>query len=216
VRRRLLVLAALAAAGLVLAAPAWPLSVHVRVEGLNAELFGSSEPLLTPYEGPLVAADGSVATLAKPTPLGALEAASRRAELYYRLKVLSFGPYVDRIGRYPAAGSSGWVYKVNNVSPPVGAADFRLKQGDRVLWYWARFGPTGGPDTLDLRRSGSGCFAAVAFDDAGKGAPARNVAFRVDGRAVRDGDGTLCPAAGWHDLRVTKAGAVRSRVVQPR
>ena len=44
----------------------------------------------------------------------------------------SFGPYVDQIGYYPGAGSTGWVFKVNGVSPPVGADQVQLKDGDRV------------------------------------------------------------------------------------
>ena len=55
-----------------------------------------------------------------------------------------FGPYVDQIGRYAAGGSSGWVFKVNGVSPPVGADAGQLKDGDRVLWYWATFGARAG------------------------------------------------------------------------
>ena len=58
-------------------------------------------------------------------------------EFYYRLTHSSFGDYVSQIGRYPAAGSAGWVFKVNGVSPPVGADQVALKDGDSVLWYCA-------------------------------------------------------------------------------
>ena len=64
----------------------------------------------------------------------------------------SFGRYVDQIGRYPAGGTAGWVFKVNGASPPVGADAVELKDGDTVLWYWAEFGVVpGGPPTLQLR-----------------------------------------------------------------
>jgi hypothetical protein len=215
VRRRSLVLALAVLAALACAAPALALSVHVRVEGVNSTLFGAAEPLLPVYEGPLVASDQSVHTLAAPTALGALEAASRKAELYYRLKAASFGLYVDQVGRYPAAGSSGWVYKVNGATPPVGAADYVLEEGDRVVWYHATFGASGGPATLDLRARRAGCWAAVLLDDAGKATAARDVVFRLDDRRVRDADGVYCPGGHWHRLRATKAGAVASQTVLP-
>ena len=94
-----------------------PIHVHVRVEGKQTTIFGAAEPLVD------VAA----------TLLDALETASAQAEFYYHVTRSSFGPYVDQIGRYAADGSSGWVFKVNGASPPVGADKVSLKEGDRVL-----------------------------------------------------------------------------------
>ena len=61
---------------------------------------------------------------------------------------------MSQIGRYPGAGSAGWVFKVNGASPPVGADQVVLKDGDEVLWYYATFGATGGPPTLSLKAGG--------------------------------------------------------------
>ena len=105
---------------LVPAAQASP--AHVRVEGKTRTIFGATEPLI----------DAS-------TPLTALEAASLRGEFYYHVASSQYGNYVDQIGRFPASGSSGWVFKVNGALPPVGADQVRLKKGDHVLWYWATF-----------------------------------------------------------------------------
>ncbi len=199
---------------LALAAPALAVRVHVRVEGATTTIFGATEPLLTPVAGTFSPPAGEPVTVNAPTPLGALERASRRGEFYYRLEAFSFGPYVAQIGRNAAAETTGWVYKVNGVSPPVGANAYELKEGDRVLWYFARFGPAGGPKTLDLRRTASrACFRAVLVDDNGRSEPARDVVFRVDGRARRSASGSICPRGHWHSLRATKAGAVRSEVV---
>ena len=86
------------------------------------------------------------------TPLEALDGASLAGEFYYHVAETSFGPYVDQIGRYAAAGSTGWVFKVNGARPPVGADKVELQDGDVVLWYWARVRRlTGGPPTLDLQ-----------------------------------------------------------------
>jgi hypothetical protein len=211
---RLIVLFAGACLALVLSAPAVAVSVHVRVEGANATIYGGTEPLLTPVAGTIVPPGGDSVTVSADTVLGALERASRRGEFYYVITTTSFGPYVSRIGRNEAGGSSGWVFKVNGVSPPVGAHDHTLKEGDRVLWYFATFGPSGGPKTLHLRKLGRGCFEALARDDNGASEPARNVIFRVNGaRAVRSTSGRLCAKPAWRLVRVEKAGLVPSRTI---
>jgi hypothetical protein len=220
VLRRLLVLGGAALVALALAGAALAVTVTVRVEGVTRTLFDADESLaLEPAAGTIVAADGSVHTLGPATALGALEAASLKGEFYYRLDSLSFGLFVSQIGRHAGAGTSGWVYKVNGISPPVGAADYVLEDGDDVLWYYARFGDAGGPVTLDLGSAtadGARCYQAVARDDAGKRSNATGIVFLVDGKRVRSESGRLCLDRPWHRLRATKAGAVRSQVVHPR
>ena len=88
---------------------------------------------------------------------------------------------MDQIGRYPATGSTGWVFKVNNASPPVGADKVVLKEGDRVLWYFADFASGSGPKTLWLGAKGD-CYRVAAYDDAGKESPAPGAVLHVDGR----------------------------------
>ena len=124
-------LVALIVLSLVLPAVAIAANVHVRVEGKTRTIWGTTAPALT-------------ATTAK----DALEQASIAGEFYYHIAGTSFGPYIDQIGRYAGDSSSGWVFKVNNVSPPVGADAVTLAEGDNVLWYYATFGPNGGPPTL--------------------------------------------------------------------
>jgi len=198
VSRRLFILLVAAAAALVLV----PVSlaavrVHVRVEGKTQTIFGAAEPALS----------------VKANVLDALESASLAGEFYYHVTVGGFGPYVDQIGRYPAGGSSGWVFKVNGVSPPVGADAVVLKPGDRVLWYWATFGPSGGPPTLVLRRTSRGCYRVLAQDDAGKTRAARGAVLRVDGRSVRTRAGSACVGAHRGLVRATLTGAVRSNAL---
>ena len=105
------------------------------MEGKTTTIFGSSQPTVT--------ADNA---------LQALDVASIAGEFYYGTTTSSFGDYVSQIGKYAADQSTGWVFKVNGVSPPVGADKVVLKDGDVVLWYYATFGPTGGPPTLELKR----------------------------------------------------------------
>ena len=230
--QRMLVVLGAAALVLVVAAPAVAVRVHVRVEGARATIFGATEPRLTPVTGAITPPAGPVVTVEAETPFGALEAARRAGPFFYRVESFSFGHYVAQIGRRPGTATTGWVYKVNGVSPPVSATAYELEAGDRVLWYYARFGPTGGPKTLDLRGpyfsiadcfddpcpelSRGPCFDAVALDDNGRRTYPRNVVFRLDGRPIRRRVGTICPDRRWRTLRVTKAGFVRSQVVRSR
>lgn len=208
--RRLLVVSLGGLVVALVASSALSAAVKVRVESRGATIFGATEPRLKPIRGTFSPPDGPDVTVTGATPLGALERASRRGDFYYRVQSTSFGPYVDRIGRHAAGSSTGWVYKVNHASPPVGGDVYRLESGDTVLWYWATFGPAGGPKTLDLARIGNGCFRAFAYDDNGDRSRARNVVFVRDSRRIRSQWGRYCPAREWDSLRVVKPGAVRS------
>ncbi|MBA2615351.1 MAG: DUF4430 domain-containing protein [Actinobacteria bacterium] len=229
---RTLVPVGAAALALALATPALAVRVHVRVEGAKVNLFGATEPGLTPATGTITPPSGPAVTVSAETAFGALEAASRKGELFYRVEAFSFGPYVAQVGRLSGTATTGWVYKVNGVSPPVAATAYVLKAGDRVLWYHATFGPTGGPKSLRLLPEyvvgcpgGSGscstprltCARAVLEDDAGRRTRATGVVFRLDGRRARGSGTKICPRGHWHTLSATVAGAVRSQVlVTPR
>lgn len=224
---RTLVSLGAAVLALALAAPALAVRVHVRVEGAKVNLYGATEPRLTPVTGTITPPSGSDVTVNAETPFGALEAASRAGELFYRVEAFSFGPYVAQIGRLPGTATTGWVYKVNGISPPVAATAYVLEEGDRVLWYHATFGATGGPKTLVLRASGvTGCAAgsggcqttlrcirAVLQDDNGRQTRAAGARFLVDGRLRPGRNGEICPRGHWHSVRANLAGAVRSQVV---
>jgi Domain of unknown function (DUF4430) len=197
VHRLLFALAALVATCAVLVPSALGVRVSVRVEGKTTTIYGAAEPRFE----------------AGANAMEALEAASARAEFFYNVTQTSFGPYVAQIGRYPADASSGWVFKVNGVSPPVGADKVVLNAGDRVLWYFATFGPTGGPKTLLLQRRPKGCYRVLAQDDTGKSAAAVGAVLQVDGRRVRTRGGSACPGSHKGLVRATLAGAVRSNAL---
>ncbi len=100
--RKLIALSVLLA--LVLTSSALAANVKIRVEGKTTTIFGPSQPT--------VVADNA---------LQALDVASTAGEFYYGKTTSSFGEYVSQIGKYAADQSTGWVFKVNGVSPPVGA-----------------------------------------------------------------------------------------------
>jgi Domain of unknown function (DUF4430) len=194
--RRSFVLAVLAA--LLVVPSALAARVHVRIEGKSQTIFGATQPTLS----------------VQANALDALESASLAGEFYYHVMQASFGPYVDQIGRYAAVGSSGWVFKVNGVSPPVGAKDVTLKDGDTVLWYWATFGATGGPETLVLRRTRASCYRILAQDDQGALRAASGALLRVDGRRVRTRAGRGCVGRHAGFVRATRPGTVRSNALR--
>jgi hypothetical protein len=198
VRKTLFTLAALVALAALLVPAALAARVSVRVEGKTQSIFGALE---TRFE-------------AGPNAMQALDTASLRGEFYYHITQSSFGPYVDQIGRYPAGGTNGWVFKVNGASPPVGADKVELKDGDRVLWYWATFGPIGGPPTLHLIRTGRNCYRAISENDQGTDSPAAGAVLNVDGRRVRTRAGRGCVGRHTGAVRATLAGAVRSNTLR--
>ncbi len=192
--RRLFGLPAALAAAAILVAAAPAALVHVRVEGRNATIFGSTEPR----------ASGA-------TPLQTLESASIAGEFYYHLATSSFGSYVDQIGRYAADASNGWVFKVNGALPPVGADKVALRDGDTVLWYWATFSSSGaGPATLRIALAGRGCYAVTAQDDQGKPVSPAGAFLQLDGRVVKVAGAKTCPGPHRGLVKAVHFGFVRS------
>ena len=193
-------LALLLIVGLVVPAVASAATVKVRVEGKTRTLFGPTEVSVTAANA-----------------LDAIEQASILGELYYHVTQTSFGPYVDQVGRYGGSASSGWVFKVDNASPPVGADKVQLKDGDVVLWYYADFGPTGGPPTLSIKPSKQGCYTVHAFDDNGGTATVTGLQVHIGSKRTINAatDANVCP--GPHPgllVRATATGAVRSNAVK--
>jgi hypothetical protein len=187
----------------VLAPAALAARVHVRVEGKTQTIFGTAEPTLN------VTANA----------LDALESASLAGEFYYHVSTTAFGPFVDQIGRYPGAASSGWVFKVNGISPPVGADKVTVKDGDTVLWYWATFSGPAGPLTLEVETSivkGKRCFFATGRNDAGRSSRVRGVVYTLNSRRVSSATGVVCTRLGRYTVRVAKTGAIRSRTYSGR
>jgi hypothetical protein len=192
-RSTLLVLATLAVA-LAVAPLAGAAVVHLRVEGKTRTIFGGSEP-----------------TAAGTNALDVLLNAARAAEFFAHVTTTSFGSYVDQIGYYPGSGETGWVFKVNGVSPPVGADQVKLKDGDHVLWYFAQFGIAGGPSTLALSRTAPGCYRATAQNDQGVAKVPPGLVYHLgSAKAVPAPAGRICPKKPHGLVWATAPGVVRS------
>jgi hypothetical protein len=195
VLRRLSILSAFLA--VILTPTALAANVGIRVEGKTTTIFGAAQPRL--------AADNA---------LQALDVASTAGEFYYGTTTADFGTYVSQIGKYAAAGSAGWVFKVNGVSPPVGADKVTLKDGDVVLWYYATFGPAGGPPTLELQRMPANCYVVQTVNDAGKKARAATATLTADGKRFKAQGGRACIGKHVGPVRAVAPGAVRSNAVR--
>ncbi|HWL33281.1 MAG TPA: DUF4430 domain-containing protein [Gaiellaceae bacterium] len=189
--RRLFALSVLLLVALAPAAVA--ANVKIRVEGKTTTIFGPAQPRVT--------ADNA---------LQALDAASTVGEFYYGMTTATFGDYVSQIGKYPASASTGWVFKVNGVSPPVGADKVTLKDGDVVLWYYATFGPAGGPPTLELQRLPANCYVVQSVTDAGKRTRSATATLTADGKRFRTRNGRACIGKHVGLVRATAPGAIRS------
>jgi len=197
--RRLTTLAVTAALFAVLVPSALAVQAKIRVEGKTTTIFGALQPTLE----------------AGTSALTALDAASLAAEFYYHVTVTGFGPFVDQIGRYPGEGFSGWSYKINGVSPPVGADQATIKAGDTVLWYWSTFTPQGGSPTLLLkRRAARNCYSVLSQNDLGQTEPASGARLLVDGRRVAGRSGRWCVGRHHGLVRAVAANAVRSNALR--
>ena len=193
--RRLLILALLLAA--IFSSSALAANVKIRVEGRTQTIYGTAQPSLQ--------ADNA---------LQALDLASVAGEFHYALTSSSFGDYVSQIGKYAAAGSAGWAFKVNGLSPPVGADKVVLEDGDVVLWYYATFGATGGPPTLELKRLPGNCYLVESVADTGKRSRAATAVVSADGRRFSTKAGRACIGRHTGLVRATAPGAVRSNAVR--
>jgi uncharacterized protein DUF4430 len=198
VLRRLVLSGLVAVLAAALAPAALAARVHVRVEGKATTIYGASEPFVAPAA----------------TPLEALEDASVLGEFFYHVKQFSFGPFVDQIGRYASSETGGWLFKVNGALAQTGADTVVLADGDRVLWYWSSFSPSGSSEpTLLLTRRSRNCYRVVAQDDAGAGTVPSGMSLRVDGRTKVAPGGAACVGRHRGLVRAFAPATVRSNAL---
>ena len=80
------------------------------------------------------------ALVAGPTALDLVKNAAATCSYTYTITQEIYGPYLRAINDEQASGLSGWLYFVDNISPPIGAADYNLEEGDEVLFYYGQWG----------------------------------------------------------------------------
>ena len=191
-----------------------------------------------------VRASGRRCAVGASTPLAALAAALGRAKVGYAVR--DFGTctadsprdsgqlFVNRIGKERNGGQDGWVYKIDDRAPGRGAADARLRRGDRVVWLYCRQDLETGGCQRSLRalpakrvgRVGDSLKVTVfGYDDKGarRAIPGALVTLRGGKEKIATAttlaDGTalmIFPIVGPYDVSATADGLVPSFPVRIR
>ena len=173
-------------------------NVKIRVEGKTTTIFGAAQPRVT--------ADNA---------LQALDVASVAGEFYYGTTTSTFGDYVSQIGKYAGDQSTGWVFKVNGVSPPVGRRQGR-PEGRRRRPLVLR-------DLRCDRRPADARAAAAAGQllrrrsrqrRRQESARAATATLTADGKRFKTTAGRACIGKHAGLVRATAPGAVRSNAVK--
>jgi hypothetical protein len=124
------------------------------------------------------------------------------------------GLYVTRVKREREKGRGGWVYKIGRKTPSLGAADpsRRLRDGQRVTWFWCEQDDAGGcqrtlevrPDRTSAAPGETLTVSVRGYDDQGKG-------VAVEGATVTLGSATaVSDAAGTAVLTVIESGELEA------
>jgi hypothetical protein len=133
------------------------------------------------------------------------------------------GLFVNAIGDDVNRGQNGWVYKVGRRAATAGAADpsgpfgrGRLRNGQRVTWFYCRLRSRGCQRTLELRvRTEPGALVASVrgYDDEGQGVAVEGASVVAAGSSALTnaaGEARLALAPGRHRVVARKEGAIRS------
>ena len=83
-----------------------------------------------------------------------------------------------------------------------------------MLWYYATFGPAGGPPTLELQRLPANCYVVESVTDAGKRTRSANATLLADGKRFTTRNGRACIGKHAGLVRAAAPGAIRSNAQQ--
>jgi hypothetical protein len=113
-------------------------TVDVRVEGEDENIWSGT---VTVDESWITADNsGTEYHLEDPTAIGALDEAAEEGEFTYTTTDEYGGLYVTSIDGEEPAGTAGWMYRVDYISPSVGADQFILDDSHQeVLFYYGEY-----------------------------------------------------------------------------
>lgn len=102
----------------------------------------------------------------------------------YQIESGSLGQYLVSINGETAAGESGWLYRVNWLSPVIGAGQYSLTVGDEVLWYFGEYTDLPLKITLSLNQAeiNAPVTATVEYFNNGVWLPADAASVLVSGQ----------------------------------
>ena len=227
-RRAVLIVVAVAVA---LPAPASAATVELMVVGKERVLRAPTEVRLKVRKARV---DGRRCRVGAATPLSVLVATKLPLGLRDyghcgRRPRDAAGLYVTRVKREREKGRGGWVYKIGRRTPSLGAADLtrRLRDGQRVTWFWCEQDDSGGcqrtlearPDRTTAAPGEALTVTVRGYDDLGKGVAVEGATVTLgSASAISDAAGTAVltvPAEpGEHRLEATRDGLVRAFPVE--
>ena len=153
-----------------------------------------------------------------PTALDIIKNASATCGFTYHIQQASFGQYLDKINNDQATGQTGWMYLVNNSYADVGAADYSLKTGDEVVWYFGDYGWQ--PTRLELIQtkigSGQSTQAKVEYynGNSWQTLPDATVILgALEESSNADGIAVLLAPDGYYKVSASKIGYIRSNQI---
>ena len=131
--------------------------LYIGAENNRLYAFGDGglpEPAFTGWNGTVMLTAGrtftvtpfnnesATYTIDRTSALGALDAAAAKGGFDYTVQETTFGPFLYSIGgiAYDEATWDSWLYAVNGVPADVGAADYRLADGDVVTYWYGAWG----------------------------------------------------------------------------
>jgi len=153
------------------------------------------------------------------TALDLVKNAATTCGYVYTVQDSAFGQYLSAVAGESAQGMSGWLYFVDYVSPVVGAADYILKTGDDVLWYYGEWGFNPTRLTLDKTdiNPGEAISASIQYFNGSEWLPLPNATLQVGSETrTADASGHLnlnIVNAGIYQIYVQTSGFVRSQKI---
>ena len=195
---------------------ATPPGVRVRVEGANHTVFSglaTAQPVvMTDSDGAPHTFDGNA--------MWALGSAAQIGSFPYVLKDSAFGLFIDSVAGeqpVPTPPYPGWLYRVNGISPMVGADQYTVVEGDEVLWYYGTYDASPTVAVVPVSPAVEGAVITVTaqqLDPSGVPSPLPGATVHLGSvSAVADAQGEATFVAGTvgdYSVVVECAGYIRS------
>jgi len=173
-------------------------TIDIRIEGQSSTVWSGT---VTVDDSTIIDDQGGQHYLAEPTSLGALDEASQLGGFPYVVQNTAYGLYVYSINGEEPAGMAGWMYRVDYVSPMVGAADFILDQTtppspphQEILFTYSEWGQAPLKVEVDNTNPGVGDTFTVTVteydDDTSTWSPTDNATVHADQNYTTGQDGT--------------------------
>ncbi|MDY6959372.1 MAG: prenyltransferase/squalene oxidase repeat-containing protein [Halobacteriota archaeon] len=193
-------------------------SGYVRIEGESETIWYGE---VTFSNSTIVADDsGTVYEYEYPSALGALDEAAKKGEFDYVVTDAYGFPYVESIAGEDADGMDGWLYRVDYISPMVGASDFELNEThEEVLWCYGAWGEL--PIRISSDKSevdpGEDFTITVEYFDEENWIPLENATVIANTTYLTDSDGEVTLSLDFprtYEIWAEMEGYVRSEKVE--